>query len=144
RIHLGPAWGHAHDERARKVMTSLILPPFNKGELSAGIVAGVHGFDALGRQRPLSTVGQPSWIPSALVAEGLDAPWWTMLALIAVGIVVVVGLVALARSGRKSWAWAAGAVIFALVLSRFFGGSAEASDSDGGATGTWGGGAADE
>ncbi|MBI1734840.1 MAG: hypothetical protein HYR51_06680 [Candidatus Rokubacteria bacterium] len=69
--------------------------------------------------------------------EGLDGPWWTLLALVAVAIVVLVGLVAVARGGRRSWAWAAAAFIFALVLSRFFGGSAEASESGGGASGEW-------
>jgi hypothetical protein len=61
---------------------------------------------------------------------------WTLPALVGGGLVLLVGLVSLARRGRRSWAWAASAFIFALLLSRFFG-SAEASGSGGGATGEW-------
>lgn len=136
RIQLGSAWGSAHDDRARRVMDRLILPAFRKGELSTGILDGVRGFDAMGRQLALPAVGQPSWMPRALVVEGLDQPWWMLPALVAGGLVLMVGVVSLARRGRQSWAWAAAAFIFALLLSRFFG-SAEASDSGGGATGGW-------
>lgn len=136
RIQLGSAWGSAHDDRARRVMDRLILPPFRGGDLSAGILEGVRGLDAMGRQRALPAAGRPSWVPSALVVEGLDQPWWTLPALVVGGLVLVVGLVSLARRGRRSWAWAAAAFVLALVLSRFFG-SAAASDSAGGATGEW-------
>jgi uncharacterized protein len=136
RIQLGSAWGRAHDDRARRVMDRLILPAFRKGEFSAGILNGVRGFDAMGRQLALPAVGQPSWMPCALIVEGLDDPWWTLPVLVAGGLVLVVGLVSLARRGRRSWAWAAAAFIFALLLARFFG-SAEASGSGGGATGDW-------
>jgi uncharacterized protein len=137
RVQLGTAWGAAHDERARRVMDRMILPAFKSGEFSRGIVDGVRGFDAMGRQLPFPPVGQPSWYPSAFVVDGLEEPWWLLPALIAGVIVLAVGLVSVAKGGRRSWAWAAGAFIFALLLSRFFGGSAEASDSEGGATGNW-------
>jgi uncharacterized protein len=136
RIQLGSAWGTAHDERARRVMDRLIVPAFVKGQFSTGIVDGVRGLDAMGRQQALPGGGQPAWMPAALVVEGLDEPWWTLPALVAGGVVLVVGLVSIARRGRRSWAWAAAAFILALVLSRFFG-SAHASDSGGGATGEW-------
>jgi hypothetical protein len=117
-------------------MDRLIVPAFVKGQFSTGIVDGVRGLDAMGRQQALPGGGQPAWMPAALVVEGLDEPWWTLPALVAGGVVLVVGLVSIARRGRRSWAWAAAAFILALVLSRFFG-SAHASDSGGGATGEW-------
>ena len=49
----------------------------------------------------------------------------------------MIGLISFARRGRKSWAWVAAAFIFGIILSRIFGGSAEASESGGGATGEW-------
>ena len=152
RIQLGSSWGHAHDGRARKVMDRLILPAFRRGELSKGIVGGVRGFDAMGRQLALPA-DQPWWKSPAVAADALgleDAlgslglgemlgePWWALPALIAAGLVVLIGLVSVARGGRRSWAWAAAAFILGVVLSRLLGGgSAEASDSGGGATGDW-------
>jgi uncharacterized protein len=136
RIQLGSAWGSAHDDRARKVMERLILPAFRKRDFSAGIVHGVRGLDAMGRQLALPVVGQPQWMPSALVVEELGGPWWTLPALVAGGILLIVGLVSLIRRGRRGWAWAIAAFVFGLLLARFFG-SAEASGSEGGATGSW-------
>jgi uncharacterized protein len=110
RIQLGSAWGSAHDRRARRVMNSLILPAFRKGHLSAGILQGVRGFDAMGRQLALPTLGQPSWMPRADVVEDLDDRWWMLPAFVGVGLVVIVGLVSLVRRGRR-WAWVLGAFI---------------------------------
>jgi hypothetical protein len=121
-------------------MSRLILPAFRRGEFSAGILDGVRGFDAMGRQQALPT-NQPWWMPVAVPLDALDAlgePWWALPALVAGGLVVLVGLIAIARGGRKSWAWAAAAFVVGLVLSRIFGGgAAEASDAGGGATGEW-------
>jgi uncharacterized protein len=149
RIQLGSTWGHAHDERARKIMDRLILPAFRRGEFSKGILGGVRGFDALGRQLGLP-MDRPSWLPAALVidgmgdwtlpalpVEGLGEPWWALPALVVGGLVVLVGLVSLARRGRQSWAWAAAAFILGIFLWRLLRGSAEASDPGGGATGEW-------
>jgi uncharacterized membrane protein YgcG len=146
RIQLGSAWGNAHDGRARKVMDRLILPAFRQGHFSAGILNGVRGFDAMGRQQTLPMLNRPSWMPAALPIDALDLDldleldqgWWVMPALAVGGLVVLVGLISLARRGRRSWAWAAAAFILGLFLSRLFGGgSAEASESGGGATGEW-------
>lgn len=143
RIQLGSAWGTAHDGRARRVMDGLILPAFRKGELSAGILAGVRGFDAMGRQRSLPMRKQPWWLPAALDINALElnlqleGDWWVLPAFAVGGLALLIGVISLARRGRKSWAWAAAAFIFGILLSRFFGGSAEASESGGGATGKW-------
>jgi uncharacterized protein len=140
RIQLGSAWGTAHDERARAIMQRLILPAFRKGDLSRGIANGVRGFDAMGRRLELPSDG-PWWMPPAISAISLDLlgePWWALPALLGGALVVLVGLVAIARKGRKSWAWAAAAFIVGLILSRILGGgSAEASEAGGGATGEW-------
>jgi uncharacterized membrane protein YgcG len=56
RIQLGSAWGGAHDDRARRIMDRMILPEFRDGDLSSGILAGVRGFDAMGRQVALPQV----------------------------------------------------------------------------------------
>ena len=90
----------------------------------------------MGRQLPLPVVGQPRWMPSALVVEELGGPWWTLPALVAGIILLVVAVGSLIRRGRRGWAWAIAAFVFGVLLARFFG-SAEASDTEGGATGSW-------
>jgi uncharacterized membrane protein YgcG len=137
RIHLGSAWGGAHDGRARRVMDRVIVPAFRTGAFSAGIVDAVRGFDAMGRQQPLSAAGKPSWVPALLVPEGLDGPWWSFLALAGAAIVLVGIVASIAKGGRRSWGWAAAAFIVGLVLARILGRSAEASEAEGGATGSW-------
>ena len=147
RIQLGSAWGQAHDGRARQIMDRLILPAFRKGELSEGILGGVRGFDALGRQLALPTdlpwwmlpeltagLLDQSWWP--LTAGSTDQPWWTVPALVAGGLALLVGLLAVARRGRKSWAWAAAAFVFGIFVSRAVS-AARGGDSGGGATGEW-------
>ena len=143
RIQLGSAWGTAHDGRARRVMDAMIVPAYRKGEFSAGILAGVRGFDALGRQRSLPIRTQPSWMPAELDINAVDLSllmddgWWVVPAFAVGGLALVIGLISIARRGRRSWAWVAAAFVFGILLSRFFGGSAEASESGGGATGKW-------
>ena len=141
RIQLGSAWGTGHDERARRVMDRLILPAFRNGQLSKGILEGVRGFDAMGRQLPVRAAGQPAWVPQALVVEGFDEPWWLPFAVAGVAVALAVLLVSLIRNGRSGWAWAVAAFVFGLLLARFFGGSAEAGDADSGAesgaSGSW-------
>jgi len=143
RIHLGSAWGTAHDGRARRVMNGMIVPAFRKGEFSSGILAGVRGFDAMGRQRNLPLRTQPWWLPPALDINALEldlqleGDWWVLPAFAVGGLVLLIGVISVTRRGRKSWAWVAAAFVFGIVLSRIFGGSAEADASEGGATGKW-------
>jgi uncharacterized protein len=146
RIQLGSAWGQTHDGRSRQVMDRLILPAFRKGELSEGILNGVRGFDAMGRQLAMPS-DQPWWMPAELGArfrEQLlesgsadEQPWWMLPALIAGGLVLVVGLFSVAKSGKKSWAWAAAAFVFGIFLSRAVSAARGGGDSGGGATGEW-------
>jgi len=143
RIQLGSAWGTTHDARARRVMDGMILPAFRKGQFSAGILAGVRGFDAMGRQLNLPMRNQPWWMPAALDVNALELDlqleegWWVLPAFAAGGLLLLIGIVSFVRRGRRSWAWIAAAFVFGILLSRFFGGSAEASQSGGGATGEW-------
>jgi uncharacterized protein len=136
RIQLGSAWGGAHDGRARQVMDRLILPAFRRGEFSAGILAGVRGFDAMGRQLALPTDGPWGMLPE-LTAGATDQPWWMLPALAAGVLVLLVGLVSLARSGRRSWAWAAAGFVLAIFVSRAFSWARGNDSSEGGATGEW-------
>jgi len=143
RIELGSAWRGVHDGRAREIMDHLILPAFRRGELSEGILAAVKGFDAMGRGRRLPGESWFGWLIPAALAPA-DQPWWLMPAIAAGAIVLVAGILSLARSGRKGLAWAAAGFFGAILLSRVIamakgddsgdsGGSTESS----GATGKW-------
>ena len=143
RIELGSAWHGAHDGRARAIMDRLIVPAFRRGEMSQGILAGVQGFDAMGRGLRLPGESRFGWLIPATVGPA-DQPWWLIPAIVA-GVVVLIGaVISLARSGRKGLAWVAAGFIGAILLSRAIawargddsgdaGGSAESS----GATGKW-------
>jgi len=124
-------------------MDHLILPAFRRGELSKGILAAVKGFDAMGRGRRLPGESWFGWLIPAALAPA-DQPWWLMPAIAAGAIVLVAGILSLARSGRKGLAWAAAGFFGAILLSRVIamakgddsgdsGGSTESS----GATGKW-------
>lgn len=131
RIELGSAWGGAHDGRVREVMDRLILPAFRRGDLSQGIVDGVHGFDAMGRGLALPTTPQP---------------WW-LIPTIAAGALVLVGaIISFGRSGRRSLAWGAAAFVGGILLSQVIAWARGGGDSgdaggetseDSGVTGKW-------
>ena len=143
RIELGSAWRGTHDGRAREIMDHLILPAFRRGDLSKGILAGVRGFDAMGRGLRLPGESWLGWLLPEPLAP-LAQPWWLIPAIVA-GVVLLIGaVVSIGRSGRKGLAWAAVGLIGGIILSRAIayargddsgdaGGSAESS----GATGKW-------
>ena len=126
RIQLGPAWGSTHDGRAQEVMDSLILPAFRKGDLSQGILDGVRGFDAMAR---------------GLAIPSPPRPWFLILVAAAGGVLLVVGIVSVAKSGRKSWAWAIAGLVGGIVLARAIayarGGGSDSSSDESGVTGKW-------
>lgn len=143
RIELGSAWHGTHDGRAREIMDHLILPAFRRGELSAGILAAVKGFDAMGRGRRLPGESRFGWLIPAAVAPA-DQPWWFMPAVAAVVIALVGAVISLARSGRKGLAWAAAGFLGAILLSRAIAlargddsGDRGGSTGSTGATGKW-------
>jgi uncharacterized protein len=132
RIEFGAGFAHAHDAQADDVMQSLILPAFKRGDFSTGIVDGVRGLDAAARglQLPMPTV-----------------PPWIWIVLIGGGVLLVVFIVNLFKSGKSGWAWA---LLAALGIALFFlmrnagkgdGGSSDGfgggSSGGGGATGSW-------
>jgi uncharacterized protein len=143
RIELGSAWRGAHEGRAREIMDHLILPAFRRGEMSKGILAGVKGFDALGRGRRLPGESMFGWlIPAALAPE--DQPWWLMPAMAAGVTLLLLAVISLARSGRKGLAFAVGGFLGVILLSRAIalarGGDSDDSGSSSertGATGKW-------
>lgn len=124
-------------------MDHLILPAFRRGEMSKGILAAVKGFDAMGRGRRLpgeSMFGR--LIPAALAPT--DQPWWLMPAMAAGVVLFVLGVVSLARRGRKGLAWAAVGFVGAILLSRVIAmatgrdsGDSDSSTESTGATGKW-------
>jgi uncharacterized protein len=143
RIELGSAWIGDHPGRAREIMDRLILPAFKRGEISQGILAGVQGFDAMGRGLRLPGDSRLGWLaPTTLLPTA--QPWWLIPA-IAGGIVVLIGaVISLGRSGRKGLAWAAAAFLGAILLSRAIAwargdesGGGESSTEGSGATGKW-------
>jgi uncharacterized protein len=143
RIELGSAWRGAHDRRAREIMDHLILPAFKRGQFSEGILAAVQGFDAMGRGRRLPGESMFGWLIPAALAPA-DQPWWLMPAIAAGLIGLVVGVISLARSGRKGLAWAVAGFFGAILLSRVIamargGDSSDSGDSteSTGATGKW-------
>jgi uncharacterized protein len=145
RIELGTAWVGEHQARARQIMDRLILPAFKRGDLSQGILAGVQGFDAMGRGLRLPGESQFGWLvpTNALPA---DQPWWLIPA-IAAGVLVLIGaVISLGRSGRKGLAWAVAGFVGVILLSRALawarGGGDDSGDSGSstegsGVTGKW-------
>jgi len=127
RIELGKGWAHNYDSQAENVMQSLIIPAFKRNDYSTGIADGVRGMDAMARglQLPKPT-----------------APWWFWPATIIGGIVLVLMIINLFKTGRSGWAWA---LIAAIAVLLFFilrnagsgGGFGGGSSGGGGATGSW-------
>jgi uncharacterized protein len=129
RIEFGQAWAHAHDEEAKQIMATLIIPLFRRGQFSEGILAGVRGLDSVAR---------------GLALPRAKAHWW-VLPLFILGLCLVIGVIInLFRTGRKGWGWA---LIAALCVMLFFmlrsaasgGGGAfgGGSSGGGGASGSW-------
>jgi uncharacterized protein len=131
RIELGAAWGHSYDLQAQKVMNTLVVPEFRRGQFSEGILAGVRGMDAMARGLQLPRPKQP---------------WWVLPLFIAFIIAVIAVIVSLFKSGRKGWGWALviglGALLFfmlrAVAQSSGSGGAfGGGSSGGGGASGSW-------
>jgi uncharacterized protein len=120
RIEFGQAWDHAHDQDAVKIIQTLLVPLFKRGQFSEGILGGVRGLDSVAR---------------GLALPKSKSPWW-VLPLFIVGLAVVIWMIVnLFKTGRKGWAWA---LIAVLGVVLFFVLRAAASGSGGG--GAFGGG----
>jgi len=131
RIELGADWGYAHNEGAKQVMDTSVIPEFKRGNFSQGILAGVQGMDALARGLALPQPKQPWWILPLFLGA---------LALI-IGVIVN-----LFKTGRSGWGWALiaalGFLIFmilrgAVAAGGSGGGFGGGSSGGGGASGSW-------
>lgn len=135
RIELGADWQGRYDDAATRVMEALIVPEFREGRYPEGILAGVRGLDAMARGLPLPSV---------------PIPWYALP--LFVGVFAAGGALAysLYRSGRRGWAWALLAALFALLLLLLRAGGRSGagggggggpfrggSSGGGGATGRW-------
>ena len=100
-------------------MDGLILPAFRREQLSQGILDGVRGFDAMGRGQAL---------------PGPERPWWLIPAVAGGALVLVLGIVSLARSGRRGLAWAAAAFVGAILISRAVAWARGGDGDEGGST----------
>ena len=129
RIELGAGYGRGMDGASADIMQSLIIPAFKRDDYATGIVDGVRGLDAMARGMALPQATPPKWLLPALIVGG---------------ILFVLMIINLFRSGRAGWAWA---LIAALAMLLFFvarnankgsaGGFGGGSSGGGGATGSW-------
>lgn len=131
RIEFGGGFAHQHDAAAEDVMQSLIVPAFQRGDASTGIVDGVRGLDAVARGLQLPMPKPPTW-------------FWPVV--IIGGILFVMMIVNLFRTGRTGWAWGLLAALGAILLFAAFagrrgggsgGGFGGGSSGGGGASGSW-------
>jgi uncharacterized protein len=131
RIELGASWGTRHDVEAQEVMSTLIIPPFKRGDFGEGIVAGVRGLDALARGLALPKPPRPWWLLPAIIG----------FVLLSIGVVF-----SLFKSGHSGWGWAViaalGVLLFFLLRVAAKGASSSSgfgggSSGGGGASGSW-------
>jgi hypothetical protein len=93
-------------------------------------VAGVQGFDAMGRGLALPSDGVLTALTS--VAE---LPWWLIPAGAAAVLVLVGGVFSFRRSGRKGLAWAVAGFVGGILLSRALAWARGGGDDDSGDSG---------
>ena len=111
--------------------------------MSKGILSAVKGFDAMGRGRRLPGESMFGWlIPPALAPA--DQPWWLVPAMAGGVLLLILGVISLAKSGRKGLAWAVAGFVGAIFLSRLIAmatgrdsGDGDSSTESTGATGKW-------
>lgn len=62
RIELGADWGAGSNPQARRVMDTIIVPAFKRGDYSAGIGDAVQGLDAMARGLARQPASTPGWM----------------------------------------------------------------------------------
>lgn len=130
RIELGAGYGRNQDAASQDIMQSLIIPAFKRDDYSTGIVDGVRGLDAMARGLALPMPTPPKWLLPSLIIGG---------------ILFVLMIINLFRSGRSGWAWALIAALAALIFFALrnansgssAGGFGGGTSGGGGATGSW-------
>lgn len=132
-IELGPGWDPETERTALRVLNEQILPRFEEGAFSAGVVAGVRALEAMARDEPLPRRPMP-------------IKRYILIALLA-GLAIFT-VVSLARHGSVGWAWlfwgavlaAIGYVLWQVVSSsrvRRARGKTDESDDSSGSSGAW-------
>ncbi len=129
RIELGTGWGNDYDYQAQRIMDTLIVPQFKRGDYAGGIIEGVKGLDAMARG-----LGLPK----------PKVPWWHLPAFLLLVLLIVGIIINLFRTGRSGWAWALIIGLGALLVfmarnssSGSGGGFGGGSSGGGGASGSW-------
>ena len=126
RIELGAGWGHEKDAFVQRIMDEQIISRFKRGELSAGIVAGVEALDKMARGLELPAKPTPRWQP------------WLMAGAVLLAIFTLISLI---RRGSSGWAWLLWGALFAGLGYLLYSFLTKSSRSDGGFSGgSFGGG----
>lgn len=125
RIELGADWGRRKDDDTDRIMNTLIVPAFKRGDYSAGIAAGVRGLDAMARELTIPSPPKPSWY------------YPTMIGLV---LLAVFTFVSLYRRGSSGWAWVFWAALFTVAFFLLRAAASNSSSSGGYGGGSFGGG----
>jgi uncharacterized protein len=127
RIELGAAWGRSHNDQAKQVMDTLIIPRFREEQFSKGIRLGVRGMDGLARE---------------VTPQVRRLTWEGAILIVAFTGLTIAVIISLFKHGRNGWGWVLVAflgtvlvVLFkVLMIVAIFGGG---DSGGGGATGDW-------
>ncbi len=100
RIEFGPAWGYSKDSEAWRLMDKHLVPAFKRGHYSRGLLHGASSLDRMvrGLNPPRAPLTEEQML---LYAGG--------------GVLGLLTLVSLIRSGTSGWAWAFWGVIFSIL-----------------------------
>jgi uncharacterized protein len=155
RIELGAGWRHDNDRQCEQIMEQTIIPHFQEGDFSGGLLAGVKALDQMARglKLPHAAAGAHAGQGAAGQRSGTPSPL-AILVMVAMAAVAVFTVVSLVRNGMHGWGWLLWAGVFALLGTilyslmtnsgggdsggGFSGGSfGGGSSGGGGATGSW-------
>ncbi|NLF25920.1 MAG: TPM domain-containing protein [Deltaproteobacteria bacterium] len=127
RIELGAHWGYLQTRQAQRIMDEMIIPRFEEGDYSSGILAGVRGMDSIARGLIMPEFKASVWVPPLLV----------FMAVLIIGVII-----SLFKSGRSGWGWAMIAALGALIvyILRLAESPFEIGSHDDGGSGVFGGG----
>lgn len=126
RIELGAGWGREQDVLCRQIMDEQIIPRFQQGNYSQGILAGVQSLERMARGLELPAAPKPAWFYPLVVG--------------AIGLAIFT-LVSLVRRGASGWAWLFWGVVFAGIGAILYHLATNSGRSSGGYSGgSFGGG----
>ncbi|MCE9604197.1 MAG: TPM domain-containing protein [Planctomycetia bacterium] len=109
RIELGDHWRHDQDKLAQQIMSEQIVPRFKQGDFPGGILAGVEALDKMARGL---TLPAPAHSSTGSTGGASGPPQWLVIVLGIVGIVTIISLI---RSGSGGWAWIGWGLLFGLI-----------------------------